>query len=164
MRTSVTRAALFAAFCLAALPLSPASAQDVILNKAGAAPTTLTAETLKGLPRVRLEVNAGSGVDVYEGPALSHLMREAGIPVGPRAHRDPMRGYLVVRGADGYRVVVSAAEADKELHQGGIILADTLNGAPLPDAQGPWRLVVDGDLRPWRSVRQVVSIDYRLAD
>ncbi|HMO43190.1 MAG TPA: molybdopterin-dependent oxidoreductase, partial [Phenylobacterium sp.] len=64
----------------------------------------------------------------------------------------------------GYRVVVSAAESDKELHQGGIILADTLNGAPLPDAQGPWRLVVDGDLRPWRSVRQVVSIDYRLAD
>lgn len=143
---------------------SGAAAQDVTFNKAGADPLVMTAESLKALPRVRVEVKGQAGAEVYEGPALSYLLREAAIPVGPRAHRDPMRGYLVVRGADGYAVVLSAAEADKELHEGAAILADTVNGEPLPAAQGPLRLVVDGDLRPWRSVRQVVTIDYRLAD
>ena len=75
-----------------------------------------------------------------------------------------MKGYLVVRGADGYAAVLSAAEADKELHEDVVILADRLDGQPLPAKEGPWRLGIDDDIRPWRSVRQVVAMDYRVAD
>ncbi len=39
-----------------------------------------------------------------------------------------------------------------------MILADSVDGRPLPAAEGPYRLVVPGDRRPDRSVRQVVAI------
>lgn len=157
------RALVAALLCGLALA-GVARAQDLTVTKVGGAPLVLSAETLKDLPRQRVTVAGAAGPDLYEGPSLTHVMREAKIPVGARAHGAPMRGYLVVRGADGYAVVLSAVEADKELHDDVVILADTLNGQPLPEREGPWRLVVDDDSRSWRSVRNVVDMDYRLAD
>ncbi len=148
---------------LAALAF-PAAAQDLKVSKADGTSVTLSAETLADLPRAQVSVEGKAGPDLYEGPPLSHVMRAAGLPVGMRAHGAPMRGYLVVRGADGYAAVVSAVEADKDLHGDGAILADTLNGGPLPEREGPRRVVIGDDLKSWRSVRQVVAIDYRLAD
>lgn len=148
------------AFLLAA----PAFAQDLKVTRADGTSVTLTLEALADLPRSRVTVAGGSGPQVYEGPALAYVMRAARLPVGMRAHGEPMKGYLVVRGADGYAAVLSAAEADKELHEDVVILADRLDGQPLPAAEGPWRLVIDDDIRPWRSVRQVVAMDYRVAE
>ena len=148
------------AFLLAA----PAFAQDLKVTRADGTSVTLTPEALADLPRSRVTVAGGSGPQVYEGPALAYVMRAARLPVGMRAHGEPMKGYLVVRGADGYAAALSAAEADKELHEDVVILADRLDGQPLPAAEGPWRLVIDDDIRPWRSVRQVVAMDYRVAD
>lgn len=148
---------------LVALAL-PAAAQDLKVSKADGTSVTLSAETLAGLPRAQVSVEGKAGPDLYEGPPLSHVMRAAGLPVGMRAHGAPMRGYLVVRGADGYAAVVSAVEADKDLHGDSAILADTVNGGPLPEREGPRRVVIGDDLKSWRSVRQVVAIDYRLAE
>lgn len=142
----------------------PASAQDLKVSKADGTSVTLSAETLADLPRAQVSVEGKAGPDLYEGPVLAHVMRAAGLPAGMRAHGAPMRGYLVVRGADGYAAVLSAVEADKDLHGDGAILADTVNGGPLPDREGPRRVVVGDDLKPWRSVRQVVAIDHRLAE
>jgi DMSO/TMAO reductase YedYZ molybdopterin-dependent catalytic subunit len=36
-----------------------------------------------------------------------------------------------------------------------------MDGKPVPDAEGPLRLVVDGDLRPARSARMVEKIEVR---
>lgn len=142
----------------------PAAAQDLTISKADGTSVTLSAETLADLPRAQVSVEGKAGPDLYEGPPLSYVMRAAGLPVGMRAHGAPMRGYLVVRGADGYAAVLSAVEADKDLHGDGAILADTVNGARLPEREGPRRVVVGDDLKSWRSVRKVVAIDYRLAE
>jgi len=149
---------------VALLLAAPAFAQDLKVTRADGTSVTLTAEALADLPRSRVTVPGGSGPQVYEGPALAYVMRAARLPVGMRAHGEPMKGYLVVRGADGYAAVLSAAEADKELHEDVVILADRLDGQLLPEAEGPWRLVIDDDIRPWRSVRQVVAMDYRVAE
>ena len=149
---------------VACLLAAPAFAQDLKVTRADGTSVTLTSEALADLPRSRVTVAGGSGPQVYEGPALAYVMRAARLPVGMRAHGEPMKGYLVVRGADGYAAVLSAAEADKELHEDVVILADRLDGQPLPAAEGPWRLVIDDDIRPWRSVRQVVAMDYRVAE
>ena len=143
---------------------APALAQDLRVTRADGTSAAVTAAALADLPRATVTVAGGSGPQVYEGPALAYVMRAAGLPVGMRAHGEPMKGYLVVRGADGYAAVLSAAEADKALHEDVVILADRLDGQPLPDKEGPWRLVVDDDIRPWRSVRQVVAMDYRVAE
>lgn len=153
---------LFAAL-VAALAL-PAAAQDLTVSRVDGTEIVLSAAALADLPRAQVSVPGAAGPELYEGPALAHVMRAAGLPVGMRAHGDPMRGYLVVRGADGYRAVISAFEADKDLHGDTAILADTLDGQPLPEREGPRRVVIADDLKAWRSVRKVVAIDYRLAD
>ncbi|OYW95087.1 MAG: hypothetical protein B7Z13_02830 [Caulobacterales bacterium 32-67-6] len=88
----------------------PASAQDLKVSKADGTSVTLSAETLADLPRAQVSVEGKAGPDLYEGPVLAHVMRAAGLPVGMRAHGAPMRGYLVVRGADGYAAVLSAVD------------------------------------------------------
>lgn len=153
---------LFASLLLALA--APAAAQDVTVSKADGTQVTLSAATLADLPRAQVTVPGDAGPSLYEGPPLAYVMRAAGLPVGMRAHGDPMRGYLVVRGADGYAAVVSAVEADKDLHKDVAILADTLDGQPLPEREGPRRLVIGDDIKSWRSVRQVVAMDYRIAD
>jgi len=40
-------------------------------------------------------------------------------------------------------------------------LADQADGKPLDPKEGPFRLVVDGDLKPARSARSVVEIDLK---
>jgi hypothetical protein len=60
--------------------------------------------------------------------------------------------------ADGYHVVLALAETDPAMRPNRIILADRCNGAAMAAPEGPFRMVVEGDLRPARSARQVTSI------
>ncbi|MDP3491102.1 MAG: molybdopterin-dependent oxidoreductase [Phenylobacterium sp.] len=153
---------LFAGLLLALA--APAAAQDVTISRADGTQVTLSAAALADLPRAQVSVPGDAGPSLYEGPPLAYVMRAAGLPVGMRAHGEPMKGYLVVRGADGYAAVVSAVEADKDLHRDVAILADTLDGQPLPEREGPRRLVIADDIKSWRSVRRVVAMDYRIAE
>jgi hypothetical protein len=65
---------------------------------------------------------------------------------------------LVVEAADGYRVVLALADLDPTLGGRRILLADRMDGKPLPPDEAPWRLIIVGDQRPSRSARQVVTI------
>jgi hypothetical protein len=78
-------------------------------------------------------------------------------------HGAPVKDFVVVTGADGFAAVFSLTETDAYIHKGSAILADTVAGAPLAPHEGPWRLVVDGDLKPSRSVRSVVKIQLEAA-
>jgi hypothetical protein len=42
-----------------------------------------------------------------------------------------------------------------------ILLADTKDGQPLPPREGPFRIVVPGEKRPARWVRQVTALEVR---
>jgi hypothetical protein len=66
---------------------------------------------------------------------------------------------VVVKGADGYRAVFGMAETDPAMRQSVPILADRAAAGPLDAKEGSFRVVSPGDLRPARSVRQVVSIE-----
>jgi hypothetical protein len=65
--------------------------------------------------------------------------------------------YLVAEGSDGYKAVYSLAEVNPELHDGTVIVADTLDGKHLPDG-GQFQLVAKGDTRPARWVRALVAV------
>ncbi len=125
--------------------------------------TTLSAADLADLPRGEATLHEGAKATTYQGPTLTAILRQAGVPVGPRAHGAPMKAYVVVRGQDGYAATLSLAETDPEFRTGPIVLADTLAGAPLEAKQGPYRLVIGDDLKPWRAVKHVARIEVRLA-
>jgi len=91
----------------------------------------------------------------YAGVLLSTLLSRVGVPDKP--HGKDFRLYIVAEGADGYQVVYSLGEVTPDIHDGTVIVADTLGVANLTE-EGPFKLVSTGEKRPARWVRNLVSI------
>lgn len=70
---------------------------------------------------------------------------------------------VIARAADGFFSVLSLAETDPVYRANPVVVADTVGGHKLDDREGPYRLVVDGDLRPSRAPRQLTSIEVKPA-
>jgi hypothetical protein len=124
----------------------------------------LTSEDLVALPRQTLSLTAHGETRVYEGPTLASVLERLDAPLGRRLRGEALRTYVVVRAADEYVVVFSLAEVDPAMSPTAVILADEADGAPLPTEERPLRLIVEGDARPARSVRQVTAIELRAVD
>jgi hypothetical protein len=137
----------------------PATAQDLTVTGLDGKAHVLTAAEVADLPRGEALLHAGDKATPYQGATLTAILREAGAPQGPRMHGAPMHAYVVVTGADGYKVTLSLAEVDPEFRKGPVVLADAKAGAPLDAQEGPYRLVIGDDLKPWRAVHTVVRID-----
>ena len=92
----------------------------------------------------------------WTGPLLWDVLAASGIIESVTPPEQPR---LVVRvtGADGYSAVIALAEIAPQFAGRPIQLADHMNGAPLPDHA--LRLVVPGDRRGGRSVRDVIRVD-----
>jgi len=155
------RLPIVAFFLVALLAPALAAGQTITVIGQGGRTATLAAKDLADLPRATIQV--GAPAKAYEGPTLTAVLRQVGAPAGPMLHGKPVKDYVVVTGADGFSAVLSLAETDAYLHKGAVILADTAAGAPLAAHEGPWRLIVDGDLKPSRSVRNVVKIELEAA-
>ena len=67
--------------------------------------------------------------------------------------------YVVASASDGYRAVFSLAELDPEFTGSEIIVADTVDGKPLFDYQGPFRIVAPRDTRGARGVRMLQKLE-----
>ena len=154
----------FAFAAALALPPAAALADGIVVTNLSGAATTLSPAQLDDLPQGEATLHEGAKAAPYEGATLTSILREAGVPVGPRAHGAPMRAYVVVRGADGYKATLSLAETDPEFRTGPIVLANKKAGVPLDAKEGPYRLVIGDDLKPWRAVKHVVAIDVKSAD
>jgi DMSO/TMAO reductase YedYZ molybdopterin-dependent catalytic subunit len=124
-----------------------------------ATPLDLTAADLKSMPRKTLRVdNAHSKkTEVYEGVLVEDLLKKAGVPQGESLRGQAMATYVLVA-ADNYRVVFAIEEFNSSFMDTEIILADTMDGAPIPGALGPFRLVAPHEKRPARWVEMVKSL------
>jgi hypothetical protein len=138
---------------------APAAAPGITVVGLGGKTVQLSPAALADLPQGEAMLREGAKATPYEGPTLSAVLRESGTPVGPRAHGAPMKAFVEVIGADGYKIVLSLAETDPEFRTGAIVLADEVAKAPIDARQGPYRLVIGDDPKPWRAVRNVVKIE-----
>lgn len=144
-----------------ALIAAAAHAQSVNFRGPDGRARTVTAAEIAAMPHLKvfLAGEGGAPPRLYEGVALTDLLQSVGAPAG-RALRGPaMAEVVVVKGADGYRAAFALAETDRGMRQSVPILADRTEGGALDAKEGPFRLVSPEDLRPARSVRQVVSIE-----
>lgn len=150
---------------LAALALTATASHAQELRLIGpAGDSALSPIDLAQLPRQTLSLTAHGETHVYGGPTLASVLEELDAPLGPRLRGEGLKTIVVVTAADGYVVVFSLAEVDPAMSPTAVILADEADGAALSAEEGPLRLVVEGDARPARSVRQVTAIELRTVD
>ncbi len=151
MRAAVLAAAL-------TFVAAPALAQSVRVTGPSGQAVSFDASALAALPHAKATLTAHGESHVYEGPLLIDLLAKAGTPTGSAIRGAEMADVVLVTGSDGYRVALGLAETDPGVRSDRIILADRVDGHPIDAKDGPFRLVAEGDLRPARSVRMVVSI------
>ncbi|HXQ16256.1 MAG TPA: molybdopterin-dependent oxidoreductase [Caulobacteraceae bacterium] len=144
----------------AALAPSPPK-QTVIVGPTGKT-LVVTPAVLADLDRAEATMINHSVPHTYEGVRLTELLRLVDAPTGARIHADADRDYLVVTGGDGFRAVFSLAETDGSVQRHAVILADKMDGAPLLAHDAPYRIVVDGDQKPARSVYAVTKIEVKV--
>ena len=114
------------------------------------------------MPRVTVTAPANDRTATYEGVSLRDLLTRVGVPAGEALRGRDLAAAVIVMGADGYRVAFGVAEFDPGFTDRVAILADKRNGAPLTADEGPFQLVLTGEKRPARWVRQVTSIDVQV--
>ena len=142
--------------CAQTAPATPA----LRITGAVSAPLTLSLDDLKKLPRKTVTVTNqhDKKTETYEGVLLEEILERAGAPHGEQLRGASMAAYVIAEGEDGYRVVFSLAELDSGILESEVMVADTMDGAPLGPKQGPFRLVAPHEKRPARWVRMLKSI------
>lgn len=117
------------------------------------------AALLAALPAHEATLNAHGVETKCSGPLLADVAAALGMPMGKALHGAELKRGLIVRAKDGYAVLFSLGELDPGTGGSGAIVATACDGKPLGEETGPFRVVVPGDKRPARSVRNVVSIE-----
>lgn len=141
------------------LRASPPAAPEI------ASPVTvpLDATTLAAPPRQPVSARVHATTLQCEGVALVDLLRASGaIPEG-RLGSAHLARYVLAGARDGYRVVFSLAELDPGTGNRGVFVVDRCDGRALSTDDGPLRLLVPGDVRAARSVRQLDSLNVVVA-
>ena len=163
MRFSIHRVVLPVLLALPQQPVvTPQINSSALLQVTGnvATPLSLSANDLKALPRKTLKVmNPHENKEEnYEGVAVQELLRRAGVPQNVKLRGPAMATYVLAEAADGYMVLYSLAELDSDFQDSEVIVADTMNGAPLGEKQGPLKMVAPHDKRPARWIRMLKSL------
>ncbi|MBS1565853.1 MAG: molybdopterin-dependent oxidoreductase [Bacteroidetes bacterium] len=127
-------------------------------------PLTLTTQDLAAMKHVSATMKDRDGKDhPYKGVPIQDILDRAGATTGKQLRGENLSKYLLVKCADGYEVVFSLAELDSSFTDRVVVLADEMEGKPLPAGKGPFRLVVPGEKKPARSSFQVVEFVVRYA-
>jgi DMSO/TMAO reductase YedYZ molybdopterin-dependent catalytic subunit len=123
-------------------------------------PLSLSLTDLAALPRTTLTVmnEHEKKQETYQGVSLAEILKRAGVPQGEKLRGAAFSTYLRADAADGYSMIFSLGELDSSIEDSEVLVADTLDGQPIPDKIGPLRLVVPHDKRPARWVRMLRSI------
>ncbi len=138
---------------------APATAQSVAVSGLAGQAVTLSAADLAAMPRIAVTLHLDGGrTEACEGVQLFEILAKVGAPQGKALRGPEMADIIVVEASDGYRVALALAETDPGMRSEKIVLADRCNGVAMAAPEGPLRLVVENDVRPARSARQVISI------
>ncbi len=140
---------------------SPPQVPSISLSVTGEVekPLKLSASDLSKLPRHTVRAKGHDGKEAeFEGVPLAEILKLAGVKFGEELRGKNLALYLLAEAADGYRVVYALAEMDSAYNDRLILLADKRDGKPLDGNEGPLRIVVPGEKRQSRWIRQVNSL------
>jgi DMSO/TMAO reductase YedYZ molybdopterin-dependent catalytic subunit len=139
----------------------PATTSKVVLRVGGDVPRPLelTAPEFGRLPRQAVRAKDHDGKEAeFEGVPLVEVLKTSGVKFGQDLRGPALASYLVVEAADAYRAVFALPELDPAFTDRVILLADRRDGKPLGGSAGPLRVIVPGEKRHARWVRQVIGL------
>ncbi|WP_017666594.1 molybdopterin-dependent oxidoreductase [Sandarakinorhabdus sp. AAP62] len=118
----------------------------------------IDAATPARLPAASATLTAHGQSHACTGVWLADLAAAAGLPAGEALRGPALTTLIIAEAADGYRVAFGLAELDAKLGNRPVLVASACDGKPLAAADGPLRLVVPGEARAARSVRQLKAL------
>jgi DMSO/TMAO reductase YedYZ molybdopterin-dependent catalytic subunit len=122
-------------------------------------PFKLTTPEFARLPRQTVRARDHDGKETeFEGVPLVEVLKASGVQFGKDLRGPALATYLVVEAADGYRAVFALPELDPAFTDRVILLADRRDGKALGGKEGPLRVIVPGEKRYARWVRQVIAL------
>jgi hypothetical protein len=126
--------------------------------------TWLSVADLAKLPQ-QIVKTADHGASVtFQGVLLRDALAKVDLPTGEKFHSTAASYYVVVEGQDGYRAVFAWAELDPAFMDKAVYVVTKRDGKPLPGKDGPFQLVVPGEKRAARWVRQVTAVRVQQAN
>lgn len=147
---------MLGSFVLVALAAPVSAAERVlVVDGAVAGARSFAPADLLALPRATAERDDHGLRIACEGVALIDILARAGLPGGDAVRGPALSTVIVATARDGYRVAFTLGELDRALGNLKVIVADRCHGKPLDAMAGPFRLLVPGDKRGARSVRQL---------
>ena len=152
---------LITLFVVASRATMAQSAGGPTLSIAGDVPKPLTLfiDDLARLPQLKLKAKDRDNKEhEYAGVAVTELLKAAGATLGPQLRGDALTKYVVMKAADNYQVVYALTELDPEFTDDVVLLATAVDGKPLPQGEGPFRIVNPSDKKHARWIREIRSI------
>lgn len=119
---------------------------------------TVSRKEFAGLPRQTVKVKDHEADAEFEGVLLVELLKSAGVKFGDDLKGRRAATIAILDAPDKYRVALSLLDIDPQTSDRTILVADTRDGKPLDAHQGPYRLVVAGDKRAIRWIRNLHAI------
>jgi len=143
-------------FCAAAAAVT--NAQEITVQNEAGAGVKMTATEIAAMPHQEISVDDHGKTVRFEGVPLRLVLEKAGVTFGETLRGKRLAACLLVEAADGYKVVIALPELDPGFTDRVILLADKADGHPLDSKEGPLRVVVPGEKRAARWVRQVTGL------
>ena len=141
-----------------ATALGAGHAQDIAVQNEAGATVKVTGAEIAAMPHQKVSVDDHGKTVTFEGVPLRLVLEKGGVAFGNSLRGKRLSSCLLVEAADGYRVVIALPELDSGFSDRVILLADQADGHPLESKEGPFRIVIPGEKRIARWVRQVVAL------
>ena len=129
-----------------------------------AKPFTITASAFAAMKQITVKGKAHDGKEhEFTGVLLSDIVNAAGALPENKLSGKMLAKYVLIKAADGYRAVIALPEINSEFNDKNIILADKEDGKPLIEKTGPYQIIIPGEKKWGRWVRQVNGIEIQTA-
>jgi hypothetical protein len=153
--------ALIAAMCFAILGMAAAAGDPASVSIAGIQPQPLrlSIDEIRKLPAQKARVAIDNKEFEYECVPVSALLTRAGLTLGKEAfHGKRLVNYVIAQARDGYRALFALAEVDPDVSDRPVLLCYARDETPLPEQEGPFRLLLPREKSQARWMRQVTEI------
>jgi DMSO/TMAO reductase YedYZ molybdopterin-dependent catalytic subunit len=140
---------------------APEQAILEVVNEGGKT-FSFTSADLAKLPQEELKARDHRGEEaMYGGVLVASVLKLADVALGERLRGTMLTNHLIAEARDKYRALFSLPEIDPDWSDGVVLLATSRNGEPLGASHGPLQIIVPGDKRHSRWIKQVTRLIIR---